>query len=83
MTHEGLVAFQPNPQHKRAQLVVFTDRGRILYERALWLQRPWAAELAHGLTGQQVAAACDVLGTLLERLDIGGTRLMMGPAHPA
>src|SRR5215471_14967864 len=25
---EGLVAFEPNPHHRRAQLVVLTDKGR-------------------------------------------------------
>ena len=65
----GLLAFAPNPHHKRAQLVMFTDQGRNLYERALVLQRPWAAELAQGLTQQQVAAALEVLQKLLEHLD--------------
>jgi len=68
---EGVVALQSNPHHKRAQLVVLTDRGQELFEQALALQRPWAAGLAQGLTGSQVAAACDALDALLASLHSG------------
>ena len=66
---EGIVAFRPNPHHKRAQLVVLTARGRELYEAALDLQRPWAEKLGKSLTGVQVAIACDVVDSLLTGLD--------------
>src|SRR5271170_7189490 len=38
---EGLVAFQPNPHHRRAQLVAMTDKGRRSFEAAMDLQAPW------------------------------------------
>lgn len=69
LEHEGIVAFRPNPHHKRAQLVVLTDRGRELFENALVLQRPWVSGLAEGLTEPQVATASDALDLLLGRLD--------------
>ncbi len=69
MEREGIVAFRPNPRHKRAQLVVLTTRGRELFEAALNLQRPWAGDLAQSLTGAQVAVARDVLDSLLTGLD--------------
>src|SRR5262245_64939701 len=31
LQQEGLVAFAPNPHHRRAQLVVLTDKGRQTY----------------------------------------------------
>lgn len=68
LAREGLVGFRSNPQHKRAQLVVLTDHGRASYDRALAVQKPWAAQLAEGLTASEVAAACDALGNLLRRL---------------
>lgn len=37
---EGLLAFQPNPHHRRAQLVVLTDKGKQTYETAMRLQAP-------------------------------------------
>ena len=69
MEGEGIVAFRPNPHHKRAQLVVLTARGRKLYEAALDLQRPWAEKLGKSLTAAQVAIACDVVDSLLTALD--------------
>src|ERR1700733_13793424 len=35
---EGLVAFEPNPHHRRAQLVVLTDKGRRTFDDAMELQ---------------------------------------------
>ena len=67
---EGIVAFRPNPHHKRAQLVVLTARGRALYEAALDLQRPWAEKFGARLTAAQVAIACDVLDSLLTELEV-------------
>src|ERR1700686_2301465 len=38
---EGLVAFETNPHHRRAQLVVLTDKGKRAFEAAMELQAPW------------------------------------------
>ena len=35
---EGLVAFETNPHHRRAQLVVLTDKGRRTFDAAMRLQ---------------------------------------------
>ena len=69
LEREGCVAFLPNPDHKRSQLVVLTEPGRALFEKALVLQKPWAAELARDLQDSQIKAACDVLDIVLEHLD--------------
>ena len=37
---EGLVEFEPNPHHKRAQLVVLTEKGRTTFEKAMELWTP-------------------------------------------
>ena len=65
----GVVAFRTNPRHKRAQLVELTDHGRDLFERAMDLQRPWAASLGRHLSPAQVAGARETLDTLLLRLE--------------
>lgn len=46
LEREGHVRFQPNPHHRRAQLVVLTDRGRQAYDAAMRLQAPWVNELS-------------------------------------
>src|SRR5271165_971685 len=47
---EGLVAFETNPHHRRAQLVVLTDKGRQAFDAAMRLQAPWINHLADGLS---------------------------------
>src|SRR6516225_5266878 len=46
---DGLVAFETNPHHRRAQLVVLTDKGKWAFDAAMDLQAPWVNELADGL----------------------------------
>src|SRR6476659_8351228 len=50
LVSEGLLAFEANPHHRRAQLVVLTDKGRKAYEAAMSLQVPWVNGLADSLT---------------------------------
>ena len=65
---EGIVAFRPNPRHKRAQLIELTARGREVFARSMELQRPWAASLGRALTAAQVCDACETLTALLTAL---------------
>ena len=70
---EGIVAFRLNPRHKRAQLIEFTAHGRLLFEQAMQLQRPWAAQLGSGLTASRATEACKALDMLLAALDDAAT----------
>lgn len=65
----GLVAFKPNPHHRRAHLVELTKKGKETYGAAMELQAPWANGLAHGLSADEIATARKVIGTLRERLE--------------
>lgn len=51
---QGLVAFETNPHHRRAQLVVLTDKGRRTFDDAMRLQAPWINALADGLALKDV-----------------------------
>src|SRR5689334_4752818 len=42
LEREELVTFAPNPHHKRAQLVVLTNKGKRVFKSAMELQAPWA-----------------------------------------
>jgi DNA-binding MarR family transcriptional regulator len=66
---EGLVAFRPNPHHRRAKLVVLTDEGRRIYGAADKLQGPWANALARGLDPKVIAAATRIIEALRIRLE--------------
>lgn len=65
---DGLVEFHTNPHHRRAQLVVLTEKGRLTYDAAMALQAPWSKELAEGLTLSDIAAAQRTMSHLQQRL---------------
>ncbi|CAD6561468.1 Transcriptional activatory protein BadR [Paraburkholderia hiiakae] len=69
LANDGLVRFETNPHHRRAQLVVLTDEGRQAFEAAMCLQAPWVNRLADGVTVNEIKAAHRVMMKLLANLD--------------
>jgi DNA-binding MarR family transcriptional regulator len=69
---EGLVAFQPNPHHRRAQLVVLTDKGKEAFGAAMKVQTPWINRLADGLRVADIETTREVISTLRQRLEANG-----------
>ena len=61
---EELVAFESNPHHRRAQLVVLTAKGRQIFDAAMRLQAPWINSLAKGISVKEVETVRQVLATL-------------------
>jgi DNA-binding MarR family transcriptional regulator len=70
---DGLLAFQDNPHHRRAALLVMTDQGTRAFEAIMDRQAPWVNELARGLALDDITAATDVLRRIEERLDAIGS----------
>lgn len=68
---EGLVAFETNPHHRRAQLVVLTDKGKQAFESAMRLQAPWINKLAQGIPVADLATTHRVLLALYRNLETG------------
>ncbi|WMT92681.1 MarR family winged helix-turn-helix transcriptional regulator [Pelagibacterium sp. H642] len=66
---DGLVALEPNPHHKRAQLVVLTPKGKETYAAALSRYNPLVEALAEGMTEEDIAAAQRVLSHLRVKLE--------------
>src|SRR5262249_27107238 len=67
--HErGLVAFPANPHHRRAQLVVLTDKGKQTFDNAMRLQAPWVNRLSRGLSVKDLETAHRVMAALRQRL---------------
>jgi DNA-binding MarR family transcriptional regulator len=66
---EGLVAFQANPHHRRAQLVVLTGKGRQAFEAAMTLQAPWVDGLSEGLLVKDIETARRVITALRQKLE--------------
>ncbi|WP_245579127.1 MarR family winged helix-turn-helix transcriptional regulator [Inquilinus limosus] len=66
---EGLVAFRPNPHHRRAQLVVLTDKGRETFDAAMRLQAPWVNGLSEGLRAEDIRTTHGVIAALRRTLE--------------
>ena len=66
---EGLVAFEPNPHHRRAQLVLLTARGKQTFEAAMRLQAPWANSLSEGLSVKDIQVTHRVIAALRQKLE--------------
>jgi DNA-binding MarR family transcriptional regulator len=72
LTADGLVAFQPNPHHRRAQLVVLTAKGKEAFGAAMNVQTPWINRLADGLRAADIETTREVISTLRRRLEANG-----------
>jgi DNA-binding MarR family transcriptional regulator len=72
LQREGLVEFEANPHHKRAQLVVITDKGRETLEAAMGLQAPWINRITQGLAVKDIDAAGRVIMALRQKLERSG-----------
>ena len=72
LARDGLVVFETNPHHRRAQLVVLTGKGRQIYDAAGRLQVPWVNGLSDGLSVKEIEIAHRVLNALSDRLEGAG-----------
>jgi DNA-binding MarR family transcriptional regulator len=66
---EGLVAFETNPHHRRAQLVVLTEKGRRTFDAAMALQAPWVNSLSEGLSVKDLETVHRVVTALRKKLE--------------
>lgn len=70
MVEQGLVAWQDNPDHKRAKLLTITVQGREVYEHLSERQIPWANFLGAQASAADLQTTWNVLcklTTLLEK----------------
>jgi DNA-binding MarR family transcriptional regulator len=65
----GFVQIDPNPHHRRAGLITFTDKGEDAYRQAIARKDRWADGLCIGLSAETVEAADALLRDLQRRLD--------------
>ncbi len=66
---EGLVSFEVNPHHRRALLVVLTDKGKRAFESAMELQAPWVNGLSDGLSVKEIETVHRVVAALRKKLE--------------
>ena len=66
---ERLVAFAPNPAHRRSQLVALTPAGERLYESLTAKLQRMSDTLAKDMDAAKIAAAAEILAVLIGKLD--------------
>ena len=71
LQRDGLVTFETNPHHRRAQLVVLTEKGQQSFDAAMRLQLPWVNGLSDGLSMKDLESTSRVVSTLRSRLESG------------
>ena len=69
LLREGYVCTAPNSHHRRASLVLLTDKGREAFDNAIELKTPWMNKLSADIDVEDIEAMKRVLATLLSRLD--------------
>jgi DNA-binding MarR family transcriptional regulator len=69
LEREGLVTFETNPHHRRAQLVVLTEKGQRAFDEAMDLQAPWVNNLSDGLSVKDIATVDRVVKAMRARLE--------------
>jgi DNA-binding MarR family transcriptional regulator len=69
MRADGFVRLEPNPHHRRAMLVVATERGDTAYRAAIARQERWADALTAGLSPEAFEAAGTLLREMQRRIE--------------
>ena len=70
----GLVTLEVNPHHRRASLVVLTDKGRRTFDEAMRLQAPWANLLSEDLAIKDIDTTRRVVAELRKKLELNFER---------
>ena len=68
----GLVTLEVNPHHRRASLVVMTDKRCRTFDEAMRVQVPWANLLAEDLAIQDIDTTRRVVAELRMKLELMG-----------
>lgn len=66
------VALTANPHHRRASLVVLTDKGQQAFDAAMRLQAPLVDALAEGLEVKDLETAHNVIKAVCRKLEQDG-----------
>lgn len=83
----GLVAFEPNPHHRRAQLIALTEKGTQTFDTAMRLQVPMVNKLSEGVSVKDIETTHRVMLALRKRLGrsigLDGANARAGTLRPA
>ncbi len=66
LAHDGLVTYEENPAHRRAQLVRITPKGLSALHRIRDVQRDWASTVADRVGTKDLQRADQILARVIE-----------------
>ncbi len=69
LEREGMVQYEPNPNHQRAKLVSLTEKGRSVMSELGKRQIVWANRIASGAKASEIEAALGLVRQLRMRLE--------------
>ena len=69
LERDGLVTYEENPAHRRAQLVRLTPRGRSALRRIRAAQREWADALGDRIGTGDLQTASRILSRIIEAFE--------------
>jgi DNA-binding MarR family transcriptional regulator len=61
---QNIICYQDNPNHKRAKLLVLTEKGQDLYTTLNAIQEPWAEEKAKNIQQHDLKKTLSVLNKI-------------------
>lgn len=68
LVEQGLLAYRPNPEHKRAKLVDFTAAGSETIEHMESIQSAWAEKVIPDFSAEELQQAVAVLKKLRQKI---------------
>ena len=68
LVKKGFVEFHDNPDHQRAKLVVLTNEGRIVLDKARKVNVNWSNKIANGINEKELNNSIQIIRTLCDRL---------------
>lgn len=68
LVEQGVLGYHPNPDHKRAKLVDFTEKGKETFAAMDAVQREWAETITTQFSVEELAEAARVLAKLKDRM---------------
>lgn len=69
LKEDGFLVLASNPHHKRARLVMLTDKGRQAYVAAIGREVPWSNRLAQVMNLAEIETALSVLKRLRQGIE--------------
>ncbi len=69
MERDGLLLYQPNPDHKRSVLVSLTDAGQEAYTALRSVQDPWAIENTGDVPVEELEISLQLVRRLIHKFE--------------